>query len=173
MSFVGTYDKSVDKKGRVSIPAPFRNALGDQTRTIYIFPSVDLDRDCLVVWSEAQMNDLIRKMRRNFKSMSEQEQSTISLTVHGSRQVTIDENGRIQVPTDFMEEFGMTDAVTFVGDAFYFGIWQPETFQRYRSAMRKTGRVRNGHNVLMGMLSDNEGGPAPEGAGANIQGTGQ
>lgn len=167
--FVGRHDNPIDKKGRVSIPAPFRAALGEPVKSVFVFPTVDPKRQCIVVWSVDEMTRLIGKMRRGYKGMSEQEKRTGMLAVRLSRQVTVDENGRMQVPTDMARALGIEDTVSFVGDGLYCTIWEPTRFNAEMDGLL-SARFDGGDDVLMGLVSDDgeeaRRGPAMEGADA-------
>lgn len=151
--FVGKYDNAIDKKGRVSIPAAFRAALGEPVKSVYIFNSVDPDRDCIVVWSPAEMSRLITKMRRGYKTMSDREKKTARLAIRAGRKIAVDENGRMQLPADMTQKLGVTDTVTFAGEGFYCSIWAPERFDQDMAGLMD-GRVEGGDDVLMGLAAD-------------------
>ena len=151
--FVGRHDQSIDKKGRVSIPAPFRSALGEPVRSVFVFPTVDPKRECIVIWSVEEMTRLIGKMRRGYKSMSEQERRTGMLAVRLSRQVAVDENGRMQIPADMARVLGIEDVVTFVGDGLYCTIWAPARYDAELDGLL-SNRVEGGDEVLMGLVAD-------------------
>ena len=53
--FFSTYEGAIDAKGRVSVPASFRAALGGGVR-VYVWPSFD-GRGCLEAGGEALMQD--------------------------------------------------------------------------------------------------------------------
>lgn len=167
--FVGRHDNPIDKKGRVSIPAPFRAALGEPVKTIFVFPTVDPERHCVVVWSVAEMTRLIEKLRRGYKGMSEQEKRTAKLAVRASRQLTVDDNGRMQLPADLSETLGITDTATFAGDGLYCSIWAPERFDADMDGLM-SARTEGGDDVLMGLASESDDevrrGPAMEGGDA-------
>ncbi len=154
--FVGSHENPIDKKGRVSIPAPFRAALGEPVKSIYAFPSVDPRRECVVIWSVPEMTRLIEKMRRNYKAMTEQERRTAKLAIRGSRQITVDDNGRMQLPADMMQRLGITNSVTFAGDGFYCSIWAPHNYSDDMDDLM-SGRVEDGESILMELAADDGG----------------
>ena len=167
--FVGRQDNPIDKKGRVSIPASFRSALGEPVKSIFVFPTVDPTRDCFVIWSVPEMTRLIEKMRRGYKGMSDQEKRTATLTVRASRQLTVDDNGRVQLPADITGTLGIEETVTFVGDGLYCSIWAPSRFDREMDGLM-SARFVGGDDVLMGLVSGDDGvRTGPEMQGGDLQ----
>jgi MraZ protein len=153
--FVGRHDNPIDKKGRVSIPAPFRAALGEPVRSIFLFPSADTKRGCMIVMSEPAMQRLIDKMKRGYKGMSGEEKRTAKLAVRAGRQLSVDENGRIQLPVEVSRSLGIGETVTFVGDGLYCSIWAPGRFDLDMDDLMSEP-VEDGDDVLMGLVSDEE-----------------
>jgi MraZ protein len=151
--FVGRHDNPIDKKGRVSIPAPFRAALGEPVKSIFVFPTVDPKRSCVVVMSVPEMTRLIGKMKRGYKGMSVAEKQAAKLAVRAGRQLSVDENGRVQLPADVTQPLGITDTVTFAGDGLYCSIWAPSRFAVDMDELMSE-RVEGGDDVLMGLVSD-------------------
>lgn len=119
--FLGEYQHSVDAKGRVVLPAKFRDRLENglvvtkgQERCLYIFP---LDR-----WEEEvrKVNQLPRTDRRSrnyarsfFGAASDQ---------------ALDKQGRIQVPQALRDYAALEKDVVVVGVADRVEIWDTESW---------------------------------------------
>lgn len=153
--FVGSHENPIDKKGRVSIPAPLRAALGEPVRSVFVFPSVDPQHRCIVIWSVAEMEQFVAKMRRTFRSMNEKQRKTAKRTVRSSRQITVDDTGRMQLPAKMLEYLGVTNSVMFAGDGFYCSIWAPETFKADMDEAEAEA-IEDGEDVLMELMADDE-----------------
>jgi MraZ protein len=119
--FLGEYQHSVDSKGRVVLPAKFRDRLDGglvvtkgQERCLYVFP---IDR-----WEEevAKVNNLPRTDRRSrnyarsfFGAASDQ---------------SMDGQGRIQIPQPLRDYAALTKDVAVVGVADRVEIWDAESW---------------------------------------------
>ena len=132
--FLSTYTNKVDKKGRVSIPAPFRSALADQLHHgIVVFSSSQ--HVCLEGFDWAKMEDISARMD-HFDLFSD-EQDDLATTIFGeSVQMFVDADGRVTLPQDLMSAAQISSKATFVGLGRKFQIWSPELFERRKSQAR-------------------------------------
>ena len=132
--FTGTFEMKVDGKGRVSLPADFRDALPEASkRAVWIFPSpVD---DVLEGVDAAYVEALTRQMSAEFDMFSEGEDGIAEL-LGVMRKTAIDDTGRIVLPTDYAAEAGISDKAVFVGRGPRFQIRAPGVHERIRSAAK-------------------------------------
>lgn len=132
--FLSTYTNKVDKKGRVSVPASFRAALGDQvSQGIVVFCSGA--HSCLEGFDVAKMEEISARLDA-FDLFSE-DQDDLATTVFGeSVQLLLDADGRITLPLDLMESAHIVDSATFVGLGRKFQIWSPDQFKIRKAQAR-------------------------------------
>ena len=131
--FLSSTINKVDKKGRVSIPAPFRPILGDVARLYTLMsvdqPSVDAGGIELIERGEAQLDKL---------DPFSAEYELYSFVLHGdSTELKIDGEGRITLTEAIREQTGILDKAAFVGRGHFFQIWEPERFLAYREDVRR------------------------------------
>ena len=128
--FVGTYENKVDSKGRVSVPARFRAALGDQSFSgIVAYPAFDgvsAIEACGIDWLE-RLNDRINTLNPFSPG-----HRTLATAIFGrSMQIPFDDAGRVMLPREFLDHAGITERATFVAMGQTFLIWEPEAFSIY------------------------------------------
>jgi len=124
--FFSNYDGAIDAKGRVSVPASFRAALGGASR-VYVWPAFD-GRGCLEAGGEALMNDYRQILAR--MSPHDPAREAIAHSVFGrSAELKMDEPGRIKLPEAQLEAAGIK--TTFDR----FRIWSPERYAAYDASM--------------------------------------
>lgn len=139
--FTGTHINKVDKKGRVSVPAPFRATLSGQGFAgAVVFPS--FTADCIEGCGASFLEKLAEGMNVSAAVFSEEEDELTSLIFAQSRQIPFDPEGRIILPDDFMEHAGITDSAAFVGKAHKFQIWQPEALKAHTASVMKKAREK-------------------------------
>ncbi|WP_297368332.1 division/cell wall cluster transcriptional repressor MraZ [Acidocella sp.] len=130
----GTHENKLDAKGRVSVPASFRNAWKDVPEmTLIIRPSAV--PDCLEVWPEPtyeQFREEVRALPKNTPERLAQETIVFSQAVPAE----IDPQGRISIPGDLAEEIGLAASVCFVGRGDYFQIWDPAKAKAFLKVTR-------------------------------------
>ena len=132
--FLSNATNRIDAKGRVSVPAPFRSALGSLgIEELYCFqdfhfPAINIGGPDLLARFERQLSVL---------DPFTQEANELSLLIHGGGVfMRIDKEGRLSV-TDFIRSYtGITDEVTFVGRSDHFQLWRPEEFQTAQATAR-------------------------------------
>jgi MraZ protein len=133
--FLSTYTNRVDKKGRVSVPAPFRNALASQEfQGIVVFKSSNYQALEGFGWDRmTEMSDRLDQ----FDMFSNEQDDLASLIFGESRQLPFDGDGRILLPQELIEFCGISDHAAFVGMGKKFQIWAPELLEDRLTAARQ------------------------------------
>jgi len=140
--FTSTYTNKVDKKGRVSVPAPFRTlATAQGFQGIYVYPSLDfpaIDGAGLTFFERlaAAVDDL-----PPFSA----EREAFSTAIFGaSHQLAFDPEGRVSLPEALMAHAGITDSLVFVGLGQQFRIWEPAAFAQMNAQAAQITRESRG-----------------------------
>ena len=118
----------------MSVPAPFRAALGGQLHNgVVLFCSHQ--HSCLEGFDWARMDEIGDRMDK-FDLFSE-DQDDLATTIFGeSVQLICDGEGRITLPVELMEAVHIAERAMFVGLGRKFQIWSPEMFERRRLKAR-------------------------------------
>jgi MraZ protein len=130
--FVSTYESAIDAKGRVSIPAPFRAALGGGTR-IFLWQALD-GSGCLEGGGDALMA-MYRATLTRLAPQSEVRKALVNRIIAGSADLKMDETGRIKLPEYLCKAAELTDRIKFAGNMDSFQIWNPEKHAAFNAAM--------------------------------------
>ena len=135
--FVSTYLNKVDRKGRVSVPAPFRTVLaGQESPGIVVYPSF---KEAAINCSGLAWVDEIGALIETLPEFSDERQRVSSLFSE-MRTLTFDAEGRIMLPDDMIELAGITETAAFVGVGKTFQIWEPEAHKAHQAVMRQLNR---------------------------------
>lgn len=139
--FIGTYENRLDKKGRVSVPAPFRAMLGDSAfKGVVIFPSYRAP--ALEACSQEFLRQLHHNMSGSFDLFSEEQDDLATSILAASHPLPIDQDGRIVLPPDFLEHAGLDDRAAFVGMGDLFQIWHPTRLAERKKEARERAKAR-------------------------------
>ena len=130
--FVSTYESAIDAKGRVSIPAPFRAALGGGNR-IFLWPALD-GSGCLEGGGEALMA-MYRVTLTRLPPQSKERKALSNRIVAGAADLKMDDTGRIRLPEELCRAANLTDRIKFAGNIDSFQIWNPEKHAAYTAEM--------------------------------------
>ncbi|SMF70991.1 MraZ protein [Tistlia consotensis] len=136
--FLGTHINKIDAKGRVSVPAAFRQVLAeDAFKGVVCFPSykVDAIEGCAMAF----MTELVSSVD-DYELFSDEQQALSDVIFGTSSELAWDANGRIQLPPDLLEMAGIADTAAFVGMGKTFRIWQPEALARNQAERRAQAR---------------------------------
>ncbi|RTR19162.1 MraZ family transcriptional regulator [Azospirillum griseum] len=134
--FLSTYVNKVDRKGRVSIPAQFRQSLAKTSApsTIYLWPSLNhqalegADQDYLDVLSESLESP----------DLDAAERDLIETFIFGkSIPVPMDGEGRIVLPRELAEFAGIEEEASFIGRRKTFQIWEPNALKAHEATLRE------------------------------------
>ncbi len=126
-AFLGMPGGSLDKKGRVCIPAPYRQILAAQnTNSVFVrkallTPSLDAFGASVVQrFHDAQSAD------DPYFTSSRATAAFALLSM--SQELAIDETGRVRLPDEFIAHAGLVESITFVGIGRKFEIWDTARF---------------------------------------------
>ncbi len=121
--FLSKYLNSIDKKGRVSVPASYRSALATQNFIgIIAYPSIK--HNCIEACSIERLEQL-SQIIQNLDPYSEERDAFETIILGESSQLGMDGEGRIILPKHLMEYANLSDQVTFIGKGLVFEIWNP------------------------------------------------
>ena len=147
-SFLSTFVNKVDRKGRVSVPAPFRASLSsDSYQGIIAYPS--MTDTALDGFGRSMLEELNRRQLDKTMSDGDFEQALLggsdSLvdTIMGmAHELPFDGEGRVVLPASLTDAAQITDQATFVGRGTRFQIWSPDVFEIHQSAAVAALRTR-------------------------------
>jgi MraZ protein len=115
--FRGQFEHAIDEKGRLSIPAKFRQALGKEKSLILTCWNSYLSAFPLSVWQ-----DIETRIRE--KSMFKEPTRDFLRYVYSSAEdVEIDSQGRILVPQALRQKAGVSKDVVLIGMMLQIEVW--------------------------------------------------
>ena len=136
--FLSTFEKQVDAKRRIVVPQEFRALVSGPFDGIVCFPSIEAD--CIEGGGRALFDRYIALMDE--MPFGDPVRSAIELSVLGGQaKMNFDTAGRITLPEQLCDQFGLTDWVVLVGLGDRFQIWEREAFQAHRAAQRELARA--------------------------------
>ncbi|OCN00678.1 division/cell wall cluster transcriptional repressor MraZ [Clostridium sp. W14A] len=123
---IGEYQHSIDLKGRVIVPARFREDLGDN---FYVTKGLD---GCLFVLSPAEWNRLQEKISAMPISKARGLQRFF---FSGAVEAQPDRQGRVLLPQTLRDYAGLEKDVTFIGASSRAEIWDTERWTSFNSTL--------------------------------------
>ncbi len=142
--FLGTHAPRLDDKGRLFLPAKFRDELAEglvitkgQERCLYVFPTAEFGRLTEALRTAPVTAKAVRDYSRVFFASASDE--------------TPDKQGRITIPPALREYAGLTRDCTVIGANTRVEIWDSQAWESYLAAQEpKFSEL--GEEVLPGVL---------------------
>lgn len=129
--FFGQFRHNLDDKGRLTVPAVFRDSVGQGA-----FISQGFDRNLMVMTA-----DYFQQVYARINAMSITDPSARllrRLLLANAYQVEIDKAGRILLPQHLRQFLGLEAEAVVVGQGEYFEIWSPGGWQEQIQAIEDT-----------------------------------
>ena len=139
--FVSTVVNRLDAKGRVSVPAPFRQILAQQNlQGVYCIPSFALP--ALEAFGETMLAQTQERLAK-YDPLFNREYDDEAYAVLGRSQfLKFDDDGRVTLPADLIQHAGITERVAFIGLGVKFQIWDPVRFENDQKDLIDRARAR-------------------------------
>ena len=122
--FLSQYINKVDKKGRVSLPSSYRNVLTNKNKNEIIlfkslkFPSIE---GC----SSERVNKIASRIEE-LDIFSDDHDDFATSIFSEIVPTNLDKEGRFLIPEKLKEYSNISSEVTFIGQGYYFQIWEPK-----------------------------------------------
>ena len=139
MAFRGSFEHTLDDRGRVAIPAKYRDQFPNNLAVITPSPE-----GCLRVFPEAAFHEEVAEIA-----------SMPATTLEGRRRrrafspqafdAELDRQGRILIPAQLRESAGLDGNVTIVGNHESLEVWNPGRWQREMEFVDSASPEAQGH----------------------------
>ena len=124
--FMGEYNHTIDAKGRLIIPAKFREVLGDE---FVVTKGMD---GCLFVFDNSEWQVFAEKLR-SLPMIDKEVRQFTRFFLAGAASVEVDKQGRILLPAHLREFAGLEKDVVLVGVGSRVEIWSKDKWEAMNS----------------------------------------
>ena len=138
--FLSTFEKQLDAKRRIVVPVEFRALISGPFDGVFCFPSIEAD--CIEGGGKAlfdRYQGVIEELDFGDPIRSALETSILG----GMAKLSFDTAGRITLPENLCDLFGLAEDVVLVGLGDRFQIWSKPAFQAHRAAHPPLRRARH------------------------------
>ena len=122
--FLGTHQPRLDDKGRLFLPAKFRDDLAEglvitrgQERCLYVFPVAEFAR----LYEQMRQAPVTSKAARDYQRVF----------LSGASSETPDKQGRVTVPPPLREYAGLTRDCVVIGAGSRLEVWDAQAWETY------------------------------------------
>jgi MraZ protein len=131
--FLGEYSHSLDEKGRLTLPARWREELGSR---VVVTRGVE---PCLIVFRTEEFEAFMAEVY------------SVGLTIAATRELSrffggkamdddIDKQGRINIAANLREYAGLNGECLLVGAYKYVEIWNPQAYAQVNAELERTAK---------------------------------
>lgn len=121
---LGTHTPKLDDKGRLFLPAKFRDELSDgvvitrgQERCLYVFPA-------------KEFSSIMEKLRQAPASVKDA-RDYMRVMLSGASDETVDKQGRVSLPALLRQYAGLSKELVIIGVGSRAEIWDAEAWTEY------------------------------------------
>ena len=120
--FMGEYNHTIDAKGRLIIPAKFREVLGDE---FVVTKGMD---GCLFVFDNSEWQVFAEKLR-SLPMIDKEVRQFTRFFLAGAASVEVDKQGRILLPSVLRDFAGITNDTVLIGVGSRIEIWSKDRWE--------------------------------------------
>jgi MraZ protein len=136
--FLGRFEHSVDTKGRVAVPARFRDRLSGE---LILTRGND---GCLYLFTQGSWEPLAAKL--NALPTGDEDARNLRRAVFSSAEpVELDKQGRVIIPDHLRQYAGISGDVSIIGLGEYIEIWDTQAWQKLDSDIAEKVDVISSH----------------------------
>lgn len=122
--FMGEHHHSLDDKGRMIIPAKFRDALGN---TFVMTRGLD---NCLFVYPMDEWAVMEQKLKA-LPLMKSDARAFTRFFLSGATECELDKQGRVNIPGNLREHAGLQSNAVVIGVGSRVEVWSKEKWEAY------------------------------------------
>lgn len=144
MLFLGTHTPKLDDKGRMFLPAKFREKLSEglvvtrgQERCLYVYPQAEFERIAMQWQSSPTSSRAVRDYQRVFLS--------------GASDEVPDKQGRVTIPQILRDYAGLTSDCTVIGAGNRVEVWDTAAWTAYL-AQTEDAFAEQSEEVVPGLM---------------------
>jgi MraZ protein len=142
--FLGTHNPKLDEKGRLFLPAKFRDRLADglvvtrgQERCLYVFPMDEFVR----LANQMQQAPTTSKAARDY----------MRVFLSGASDEVPDKQGRVTIPAALREYAGLSKDCTVIGTGARVEVWDTNAWNAYLESTEQAFADQS-EEVIPGLL---------------------
>ena len=124
--FIGTYNRSIDSKGRLQLPPDLACEEGE---TLYVMRGLD---GCISVFPESAFLALVGRLS-DLDFLNAAARAYIREAMATSRKLKVDPHGRINLKVEALKKYSIESSVLILGVMDHFEIWNAQTYAAYQA----------------------------------------
>ncbi len=129
VEFTGTYNATIDDKGRFVLPSSFKKEMGDLAGESLIIER-NLFKDCLDIYPEKFWQGRVDAFKSTLDPFNEEDDEFLQFFYENFIKVEMAANGRLNIPTEYLEYGKLKKSVRLIGMGLSIRVWDTEMYQK-------------------------------------------
>jgi len=134
-SFKGSYDYSVDNKGRMNIPSRLRKYISPEANDTFVITRGY--EQCLYVYPLDEWNKVEENIRQ-LSSTNPKHRFFMRTLLERATESQLDGQFRITIPKELLHFAGIENEVFIIGVLEHIEIWNPRTYADYQKTQAES-----------------------------------
>ena len=147
-SFKGTYEHSIDSKGRVSFPAKLRKYLNPSNPENFVI--LKGIQNCLYLYPEDRWMKLEEKLAK-ISNLTVEGADVIRIFLSNAEDLNLDNQNRLALPSNLTDMVGIGQKVVIVGLMDRLELWNPEAYDKQSTGMSQDEFARKFQELMGGI----------------------
>ena len=125
----GEYSATLDEKGRISLPAKIKAALG--CASLVVTRGID---ECLWLFTPEEWEKFSSSVMEKASPFNNRHRLVLRRLISPATEVEIDKSGRVSITQTLREGAGLAKDCVLLGVDKYMELWDAESYQKYLDA---------------------------------------
>lgn len=131
IEFTGTYNATIDDKGRVVLPAAFKKEMGEMAGEPLVIER-NLFKHCLDIYPEQFWKDRVEAFKSTLDPFDEEDDEFLQFFYENFIKVGMAANGRLNIPADYLKYGSLAKSVRLIGMGRSIRIWDIGVYEESR-----------------------------------------
>ena len=127
--FSNSYSATVDDKGRVVLPAPYKREIGFDPDSL-ITVEIDPYDECLNLYPSSSWEKRIAFIKSKLNPNDPRQSKFLDKFYQNFVRINMAENGRLNIPNTFFKRKGIEKDVIFSGQGDRIRLWDAEAYRK-------------------------------------------
>lgn len=126
--FIGEFQYNIDSKGRISMPAEFRELLGEE-----VFVTKGLE-GCLTIYSIEEFQQIYKELQK-LKVTDKKSREYLRVFSSNTQRISFDKAGRLNLSNKMVELADLKKSCMIVGMLDHLELWDKDRWSAYYNAV--------------------------------------
>jgi len=131
MNFSAEKQATFDEKGRVVLPADYKNEMGGTIPGGQLAVEIDPYEKCLNIYPMEEWEKRVAHIRSKLNRDNKNHSRMLDMFFRKFKIIPVPESCRMNIPNNFLEKVGITKEVIFTGQADRIRLWDAAEYNRY------------------------------------------